>query len=243
MPTVYSSTGTQWPLLQSKTEQKFKSGLFNVSAEFIRPVGNTDLPTEIETSIGPVDVWPQPTVSSGTDGFQRINATGYGVWDSGIQEVITSLSKDFVYATATSQSVIMEGPGCGGYNFPVSLIFGLPPTHPKPVFIETVMIKKIGSSLPSTPVLKIYDYETFNEITNKEYSMQDFGLTVPSIIPEAYNGDFSLKKIPQVVLPQSIKQNKYGEVIELEVVYSFTSPLIVNFGLFTEKYPENLVCV
>lgn len=94
MPTVYSSTGAQWPLLQSKTEQKFKSGIFNVSAEFIRPVGNTDLPTEIETSIGPVDVWPEPTVSVGTDGFDRINATGYGVWESGVFEEKTLASVD-----------------------------------------------------------------------------------------------------------------------------------------------------
>jgi hypothetical protein len=80
MHTVHSSTGTQWPILQSRTEQKFKSGLFNVSAEFIRPVGNTTLPSVIVTSEGDIDVWPEPTVSVGTDGFERINATGYAIW-------------------------------------------------------------------------------------------------------------------------------------------------------------------
>jgi|Laugresu1bdmlbdd_1035124.scaffolds.fasta_scaffold07083_5 hypothetical protein len=238
---VYSASSTQWPLLQSKTEQKFKSGLFTVSAEYIRPVGNGDLPAVIVTSIGNVDVWPEPTVSVGTDGFERVNATGYGVWDETIQEVVTSISREFVYATGTSSSVITEGPGCGGYNFPIPLYFGNPPTHPKPVFVESVMIKKIGNELPSTPTLKIYDYLTFQDITNSAYSLTDFGL-IGTISSQTYDGNFAPRQIPLSAYPSTIKTNVYGSIIELEVSYAIGTPLLINFGHFVQKYPENLNC-
>ena len=137
MPTVYSSTGTQWPLLQSKTEQKFKSGLFNVSAEFIRPVGNTGLPTEIETSIGAVDVWPSPAVSSGTDGFERINATGYGVWDASITEETFNFS---LYEMPIYY-FYQRGPS-SQFFFPEARLIILP------VIVESVTIKKTGHQIP-----------------------------------------------------------------------------------------------
>lgn len=135
MPTIYSTD--QWPLLQSKTEQKFKSGLFNVSAEFIRPVGNTELPTGIETSIGPVNVWPNPTVSSGTDGFERINATGYGVWDAGITEEVFNFS---LYEMPIYYSY-QRGPSSQGFLPEARLII-------LPVIVESVSVKKTGPQIP-----------------------------------------------------------------------------------------------
>jgi hypothetical protein len=137
MPTVYSSSGNQWPILQSKTEQKFKSGLFNVSAEFIRPVGNTALPDKIETSIGQVDVWPEPTVSVGTDGFERINATGYGVWDANLTEVTWGLTVGRIHALAIQT-----------YTEDVAEMYG---KYLEGYFFDTASIKKTGTEVPGIP--------------------------------------------------------------------------------------------
>jgi hypothetical protein len=91
MSTLYTSSSVSWPVRQSLTEQKQKSGLFTCSAEFISPVSDTNIPTTIQTSIGSVNIFPNPDITIGTDGFKKINATGYGVWDSTISEEVFSI--------------------------------------------------------------------------------------------------------------------------------------------------------
>lgn len=217
MSTVYSSTGTQWPLLQSKTEQKFKSGLFNVSAEFIRPVGNTDLPSVIETSIGTVDVWPEPTVSSGTDGFERINATGYGVWDENISEVTWGLSIGQIYLDVA----ILEG----GPDFIGKFLGGY--------FFDTAAAKKIGSQVPPIPSrnglsgLRVYNASS-TDITNSLFNISSF---YPGITPSGFTGSFETS-LSIVTVPTSVRQTTYGiDVVETEAAYEITSATL-NFGLF-----------
>ncbi len=222
-PTVYSSTSTQWPLLQSKTEQKFKSGLFNVSAEFIRPVGNTDLPSVIETSIGDVDVWPEPTVSVGTDGFERINATGYGVWDAALSEVTWGLAVGRIHALAiknTEDVAEMYGKYLEGY------------------FFDTASIKKTGTEVPQIPSrngvsgLRVYNPNS-EDVTDLVFNVSSF---FPNITPSSFNGDFNAT-LAIVTRPASARQTTFGEdIVETEVTYEIVSATL-NFGTFIPMSP------
>lgn len=81
MPT-YSSTGTQWPILQSQREQKFKSGLLAVSAEFIAPVTEIISLSTLDSSEGACDVYPPPSENYDTSPFKKISATAYKVWST-----------------------------------------------------------------------------------------------------------------------------------------------------------------
>jgi hypothetical protein len=78
--TLYSANNQQL-FLQSVNEQRNLGGLFSATAEWIRPVGSEELPTSIPTSLGEIEIFPEPVVSVGTDGFERITATGYDIWD------------------------------------------------------------------------------------------------------------------------------------------------------------------
>lgn len=230
MPTIYSASSSQWPLLQSKTEQKFKSGLLNVSAEFIRPVGNTVLPTAIETSIGAVAVWPEPTVSSGTDGFERINATGYEVWDSAasastygyaLGELAFSIR---LIDKCTQEFGCGEGKPCGSI-LAIRLI-----SHSLPVIIETVHISKIGATIPdengatipAAPILKVF-------YTNGTELPPTLNITnlLPGVSPSIYSGTFESSVAVEKRMV-NIKKNVFGEITETEVVYQAVPQ--VNFG-------------
>lgn len=224
---IYSASSTQWPLLQSKSEQKFASGLFNVSAEFIRPVGNTNLPTEIETSIGAVEVWPEPTVSSGTDGFERINATGYGIFQSNVIEESFSLiatkipyyfySQDYIIKTANEiDSVFYECP------------------QEKQISIdgisETCVLKTSYINPPSSfpvpsrgPVLRNKDYVQINRagVTNQ---------LAASLYPDNREPKMISKKWSLL----GIRNFKYHKVTELEITYVGIAG--VHMGVFVQKY-------
>lgn len=232
MPTIYSASSSQWPLLQSKTEQKFKSGLLNVSAEFIRPVGNTALPTVIETSIGDVAVWPAPTVSSGTDGFERINATGYEVWDSAasastygyaLGELAFSIR---LIDKCTQQLGCGEGKPCGSILATSQIVRSIP------VIIETVHISKIGATIPAeigatipaAPILKAF-------YTNGTELPPTLNITnlLPSVSPSIYSGTFESSVAVERRMV-NIKKNVFGEITETEVVYQAVPQ--VNFGDF-----------
>jgi hypothetical protein len=257
MPTVYSSTGNQWPLLQSKTEQKFKSGLFNVSAEFIRPVGNTDLPSVIETSIGEVDVWPEPTVSVGTDGFERINATGYGVWDATAEEIVYGYEVASVTGVATGFTICQSpdrwelqtfGSGessyqayvrvngcgdvpCGAFTGTYSL-----KSKTKQILLETVSIKKISASMPPAPALKFYD-TSLNQLTELTTDWFAFGQYEKT---NGYLGTWTVNPVVGIIV--SFRQNKFGNIIESEAVYSLRCPSEVNFGSWAPPQPDPSGC-
>jgi hypothetical protein len=248
MSTVYSSTGTQWPLLQSKTEQKFKSGLFNVSAEFIRPVGNTDLPTVIETSIGNVNVWPDPTVSTGTDGFERINATGYGVWDANAKEVVIGRQLGVVNPAFDFFPFCSSSGGCGygivqfpcgsHYSFPIPMR-----STPKKCLFDTVFIKKIGPGVPTPPEsLKIYDLAGI-EITTTPIGISDFA---PSFLSHIRGTPVAIfDPIPDVIIQYStnlsqISQVTYGNIVETSATYEISN-CFINFGSIYET-PGDVIC-
>ncbi|NBY39680.1 MAG: hypothetical protein EBQ66_01905 [Flavobacteriia bacterium] len=131
--TIYKGE-TNWPVLQSLTETKHLSGLLSVSAEYIRPVGNGALPTSIQTSAGSAAVYPAPTVSKDTSGFEKINATGYRIYDATKSEEVFNISLYSMrvgyflnFSDGSSESVF------------VSL----------PVVIESGWVKKMGDTIPT----------------------------------------------------------------------------------------------
>lgn len=222
---IYKSSSAEWPLLQSKTENKFKSGLFNVSAEFIRPVGDDSLPTQIETSIGPVDVWPEPTVSSGTDGFERINATGYGVWNPGIVEATWGITLGTIFFNAQ----IATNPDQPYLN-PFNRI------HPVECFFETVSVKKIGSAVPAIPIrdnyqsLRIFDINSNQIDEGIVYNVTNYFSEINQL---QYDGVFQQTLQKRIVLKE-IRQINFGSITETEAVYSIDAAG-VPFGYFIYK--------
>jgi hypothetical protein len=97
---IYLSSDTQWPILQSKREQKFKNGLMAVSAEFISPKNQSFNLTEIESSEGSCDIYPLPSISFDTSPFQTISATGYKLWESRSDENIFQQPVDLIFEVA-----------------------------------------------------------------------------------------------------------------------------------------------
>jgi hypothetical protein len=226
MSTVFSNPATQWPLLQRITEQKFKSGLFNVSAEFVCPVGIGARPAQIETSIGLVDVWPEPAVSTGTDGFERINATGYGVWDNGISEITYGYELGELDITYTIIDKCTMLNGCDGE--PCGNILKITPVALKaPVFFETVRISKIGDTIPASPNLKVFylnGIELPNVININSYDLNTTAARYDGLFQAAVNSGQRLV---------NIKKNVFGQIKETEVVYRPFA--YVDFGSFTQK--------
>ena len=223
---IYKSSSAEWPLLQSKTENKFKSGLFNVSAEFIRPVGNTSLPTNIETSIGDVNVWPEPTVSSGTDGFERINATGYGVWDESISEIIYGYEVFELRAIYTTYEPCLNPNGCGEDSNGISINCGTYRpgieriSRPLRLIKQSAVVKRTGSEIPSSPPLKVF------KLNNTEVSAltpYDFGIFLS---PIQYSGQFDPYEFSRAIIMSTLKKNEYGNVAETEVLYTLDVPNI-----------------
>lgn len=226
MPTLYSASSSQWPLLQSKTEQKFKSGLLNVSAEFIRPVGNTELPLFIDSSIGAVEVWPYPTISRGTDGFERINATGYGLWDPGHSESTFGYELGVLSATFTIIDMCDLNDGCGDGRACGSILSVTPFFKEMEVILETVHIVKNGSGIPVSPPLNVF-------ITNG--GALPSSMNVSSFFPinsVSHDGKFDADvNIVQRLV--NVKKNIFGSTQETEVIYK---PVVfLDFGTFTKK--------
>lgn len=240
--TIYSAA--QWPLLQSLNEVKHKSGLFTCTATFISRVGESAMPTEIETSIGPVDVWPDPVVQTGTDGMQTITATGYGAWDESISEgtygynigrLPVYWSYGSTFASATYRSTIL------------------------PVIFETVHVRKMGNSIPPLPTQGVVDPTDPNspsitlrilDQTGADITLQKFNILQfdASITAAGYTGTFE-KTITTLIRPTMVKKNTYGTIVEAEATYEFllgyagdatsANPIgtYLNFGFFTPVPP------
>lgn len=224
MPTIYAAQNN-WPVQQSLNEVKHKSGLFAATATFIRPVGNAEIPETIETSIGNVNVWPDPVVSTGTDGFQTITATGYGVWDETLVDSSKNYTPGFIELTAES-FVLKEDPNSPGV--PASpLVESNRVSYYKKinVIFETGFIKKIGDQIPAAPSLRILDYN------NEDITANIFD--VNALIPNAqffnYQQGVAERGIPTSLVISHSKLNTYGTIYEIETAFEIIA-LPVNFG-------------
>lgn len=220
-------TEVEWPLLQSKTETKHKSGLFTTSAQFVRPVGLESLPDSIPTSIGAVPIWPDPTVSTGTDGFQIINATGYGMWDNTATETIYNYTTTSFDILAQSQTVREDPANPGEPINPWEISNQV--SYKKKIYclLETATIKKMGDDLPQIPALKILSLSG-EDITNKIYNANDeFNLNFFQLYREK-----ETSTIPKTAIISTARLNTYGTIKELEVVCELVIQPI-DFGMFS----------
>jgi len=205
--TLYSN-GSQL-FLQSINEQRHEGGLFAVSAEYIRPAGSSGAPTSIPTSQGNVIVYPQPTITRGTDGFERVNATGYDIWDHSTYQVMD-------YTTGAIHAKI------GVY-----IIVGFQPDNGDPIYeltfsdvtfdgfiFEVAHLKKMrikgSKALPPPPRLKVLN-SAGSEVIN---------FLVPST-PIAIEG-----LVVKTIQITNVNVNSYGAVEEVEVIYSITKALV-----------------
>jgi hypothetical protein len=212
--------------MQSLTEQKQKSGLFTCSAEFIRPVGNTDLPAVIETSIGTVDVWPEPTISIGTDGFEKINATGYGVWDESLVEEVKSFTPGIIQLTAESYYLRASEDDPTAPASPLQKSDEKTWTAKIDVVFETSFIRKLGDVIPAAPTLRILDYNN-TDITNKIYNV--FIDLHSSLQNYNYVTGLSQTTLLKRTIISHVKVNTYGTIKEIETAFEIV-PEVLDFG-------------
>ena len=198
MSTNYSATGAQWPLLQSITEQRHAGGLFSVSAEYITPAGSSGVPTSIPTSEGNVTVYPEPTITRGTDGFDRVNATGYDIWSN---ETAKTVSLE-----VGELDLIVYGWKLNNGSFQPVVIF----SKVKGYLFETshqIKMRTSGNnSIPSAPALRVLDFAG-NQVT--QYS--HYGADPVAIVTS--------KALT------NIKVTSFGTVEQIEVVHSIISAI------------------
>jgi hypothetical protein len=200
--TIYS-TGSNL-FLQSVTENKFKSGLLNATAEWVRPMGSAAIPTNIPTSIGDIDIFPDPTISKDTSGFERITATGYGLWSSNAQEIKINLNPDRVRTLFTHGNVTVFGDRVG-------LIFES---------AACKITRNVGdTNVPVMPVMNIYNY---NGTPVTQINLAD---VIGSI---GYNpgGDFSWPSSTPIVKRHyisNISLNSYGSLEEIEFIFEMVA--------------------
>jgi hypothetical protein len=200
--TIYSSGSDLF--LQSVTENKFKSGLLNATAEWVRPMGSAAIPEKIPTSIGDIDIFPDPTILKDTSGFERITATGYGLWSSNAQEIKINLNPDRVRTIFTHGNVTVFGDRVG-------LIFEA---------AACKITRNVGdTNVPVMPVMNIYNY---NGTPVTQINVAD---VVGSI---GYNpgGNFSWTSSAPIVKRHyisNISLNSYGSVEEVEFIFEMVA--------------------
>ena len=199
--TTYTADSSNGLYLQSVTEQRHQGGLFSVSAEFLRLSGSSELPSSIPSSEGDINVYPQPTVTIGTDGFERVNATGYAIWS-------TSTFRKFSLEVGELEVVfygwkpVYGGPGeavhwtpiiivskAGGYLFETS--------H------STKMREKNDDSLPPMPTLRILNTSGVEVLEYTSPTASDLG-PVPIIVSKTV---------------KNIQVTDFGNVEQVEMVH------------------------
>lgn len=215
--TIYTNGHTLF--LQSVEEHRHLGGLFAVTAEWLRPRGSSELPQSIPTSLGEIDIFPEPVVSVGTDGFERITATGYDIWDQSTYEVrgfttgeITARIWEYINPTTDPDSGIIyydrtyRDHVFPGYIFEVG--------HLKK------MRRKGAPTLPAAPNLKVRDsgYADINQFNLPANFVTFVGISS------------ALEKTIQIT---NVNVNNYGAVEEVEVVYSVTKAI----GNFSKPIP------
>ena len=206
MPTTYASS-SDGLFLQSVTEQKHQGGLFTVSAEYRRISGNLALPETIPTSVGNVDVYPEPTITIGTDGFERVNATGYDIWSNNTAKTVSLQvgELDLIVFGWKRKSFVAGDPVLDG-SFEQVVIF----SKVKGYLFESIHQIKMrtsgDNSILSAPALRVLNFAG-GEVT--EYS--HYGADPVAIVKSS--------------TLTNIKVTSFGTVEQIEVVHSIISAI------------------
>jgi hypothetical protein len=203
MPTTYASS-SDGLFLQSVTEQKHQGGLFTVSAEYRRISGNDAVPDTIPSSEGDITVYPEPTISIGTDGFETVNATGYGIWVDAIAKKM-SLEVGLLQVTVYGWKLDPDpvDPSAPPYYLPNIFQFR------SPGFIfetshQTQMRLFGNDNIPSIPTLRLLNFEGL-EVTEFQSG------SAPGAPPASIIVYKTMK---------NIQLTSFGKVEQIEVVHA-----------------------
>jgi len=167
-------------------------------------MGSAALPSKIPTSIGDLDIYPDPTISKDTSGFERITATGYGLWSSNAQETKLNLTPNRVRTIFTDYTVNVIGNRVG-------LIFES---------AACKITRNVGdTNVPVMPVMNIYNY---NGTPVTQINLAD---VIGSI---GYNpgSDFSWPSSAPIVKRHyisNISLNSYGSLEEIEFIFEMVA--------------------
>lgn len=207
--TVYSSTPNQWPLLQRKTEQKFKNGLIAVSASYITPHNQSTSISSVPSSIGDLtNIYPPPTHSTDSSGFIQINATAYGIWEPNAAEEYFMPTRALLHFLAIRQ--YSEDTDGDPSTPPVQNSDYLQMTIP--VTAESGYVKKLVSTIPTlSRPLAILGQKT-------TWSCQEvFGI-----------GPTTPQAPVLIQWLNSVRTNNFGSIQETEA--SYNPEFNLNFG-------------
>lgn len=224
---VHSASSTQWPLLQSKKEQKFKSGLFAVAADFLAPVDNTSVVDKIESSLGGIDVYP-PAVENYDGGpFKKISATGYDVWDATVsdevifQENVELVAGIYFLEFLRDENGVKVFPRRSGLRYEEKKIN---------VIAETGVVKKITTA-QTHPEQKVPLLSRELEIAQEKKEWETSELFN---LGRNYDlASFSATPTKTQILSSLSSQVFTPEIVEYSATYSLR--LELYFGIFTEQ--------
>ena len=199
--TIYTAASSNGLYLQSVTEKRHQGGLFSVSAEFLRLSGSSELPDSIPSSEGDIDVYPQPTVTIGTDGFERVNATGYAIWSTSTFRKF-SLEVGELEVVFNGWKFVAGGPGEDGHWVPITIVskaggYIFETSH------STRMREKNDDSLPPMPTLRILNTSGVEVLEYTDPSAFDLG-PVPISVSKAV---------------KNIQVTDFGNVEQVEMVH------------------------
>lgn len=226
MSTVYSSTGSQWPLLQSKTEQKFKSGLFAVAADFVAPVDTTSAVETIKSSLGEIDVYP-PAVENYDGGpFKKISATGYDVWDSTVSDEVIFQENVELVAGIYFMEFVRDENGVKVFPRRSELRYEEKKIN---VIAETGVVKKITTAeTPSEEKVPSLSRELEIAQQKTEWETSEFFNLGRSYDTASFSADPTKTQI----LSNLSSQVFTPEIVEYSATYSLR--LEIYYGIFTE---------
>lgn len=218
--TIYTSGSTNL-FLQNVTEQRHQGGLFSVSAEFLRLSGSSELPNSIPSSEGDIAVYPQPTVTIGTDGFERVNATGYAIWSTSTFRKF-SLEVGELEVVVYGWKFVSGGPGVDGHWAPLiieSKVGGyiFETSH------STKMREENDDSLPLMPTLRLLNTGGVEVL---EYTHPGSGLGPVTI------------SVSRAV--KNIQVTDFGTVEQVEMVHGIISAKVMIVYPDPNTYPDPL---
>jgi len=203
MSTLYEFDSTQWPVLQSSTEVKHKSGLLSASAQFICPANNIVIPSRIPSSEGEIDnIYPPPSVSI-QNGWATINATGYKKWGQNA-EIIKNIVLIDLYAYAQVNF----------YNSEKLYEQKIKTTG------ESATVKELSSDLPEMPELKLFGKQT--------WKIQE---VMEGISPAFFTGNFNDVSPTLTTEIMSVRSTNFGSLNEIETTYELKA--VIYFGVYS----------
>ncbi len=200
----------------------------SVAAEFIAPKDTLISLTEIESSEGPCEIYPLPSINFDTSPFKTISATGYKVWNSPGDENIFQQPADLIFEVAFLDWARDD---TNGLLFPLREAYRYESKKIQ-IIAESGTVSKIFDDDATIPTLSRQLTITQAKETWAASEIFNFG--------RQYKEPTTDMKYPTAteILSSLSSQRFTPSIIEYSATYSVTYR--IYFGLFTEKAPDEL---